>query len=59
MEPAVGADHCPICTNRFNDSERFPFILIPCTHTICKECKVVLENAEKICIVCNPQQTFN
>ena len=36
VEPApVEADKCPICREWFDASERFPFMLIPCTHTVC------------------------
>ena len=49
VEAAVDADTCPICKNVFNEGERYPFLLIPCEHTICMSCKTRIENQDKKC----------
>jgi hypothetical protein len=38
---------CIICFEKYNDSNRKPHVLIPCGHTICKECSESIDNCPK------------
>lgn len=42
---------CQTCMSNFNHDKRRPFVLIPCTHTICVKCSAKLN--EHVCPVCN------
>ncbi len=38
---------CIICYENYNDSNRKPYLLIPCGHTICGECSESIDNCPK------------
>jgi len=38
---------CIICYENYNDSNRKPYLLISCGHTICGECSELIDNCPK------------
>ena len=38
---------CVVCYEQYNDSNRMPHMLIPCGHTICRECLGSITNCPK------------
>lgn len=43
---------CQICFNNYNHSEHKPYVLIPCTHTLCIRCLDDLSGDPKQCPLC-------
>lgn len=48
---------CGICFENFDHSKHKPFALIPCTHTLCIEC--ILKLNDKTCPTCSKPLTGN
>ena len=42
---------CQICFEKFDHSKNKPYVLIPCTHTVCSKC--VLSLKETKCPTCS------
>jgi hypothetical protein len=43
---------CTVCYLIYDNNERFPMILVPCGHSICKECTQLMNSLTRICPFC-------
>ncbi len=42
--------NCYVCLDNYNESDRKPYVLVPCGHGFCKHC--VSKLPEKLCPLC-------
>lgn len=55
MEGAETAFSCKICYSFYDDNEKKPYIIAPCSHTICIDCLKKLLDTNSNCPFCKKE----